>query len=181
MNWELVLQGIETVAVVVGVAFGLFQLKQFRQERELQASIQLMRPFEVPEMASAMLALYDLPDNLSAEELRTRLGENLDSVLTLGAMFDGIGPLVARGHIPIALYAEFYSGCTAVCWKKLRRYVEEARNAGWGNLYEWFQWLAEKMEERCPLASEIPAFERFRDWQDVEDYERLSAAVLPRA
>jgi len=51
-----------------------------------------------------------------------------------------------------------------VCWRKLRRYVEEQRASGWTNLFEWFQWLAEQMAKRAPLDHDIPAFERWRDW-----------------
>ena len=73
------------------------------------------------------------------------------------------------------MYAEFYRGATVVCWQKVRGYVEEQRRSGWPNLFEWVQWLAERMEERASLCPDIPAFKRFKEWRDSGDYERLSA------
>jgi hypothetical protein len=174
MSSELLLQVIQTAAIVVGVVFGLIQLRQIRVQREMQAGAELLRPLQSPEMAEAILLLHDLPDDLDGKALKTRLGKEFGSVMALLALFESLGPLVARGHIPLAMYAEFYRGATVVCWKKVRGYIEEQRRSGWPNLFEWVQWLAERMEERTSLSADIPAFERFKDWRDSADYERLS-------
>ncbi len=44
MSWELALQIIQTAAVVIGVVFGLVQLRQLRTQREVQAGIELLQP-----------------------------------------------------------------------------------------------------------------------------------------
>ncbi len=71
------------------------------------------------------------------------------------------------------MYAEFYRGRTVLCWRKLRHYVEEQRQAGWGSLYEWVQWLAERIEERSSGVLNVPAFERFKNWKGSSDFRRL--------
>jgi hypothetical protein len=177
MTWMLVLQAVETFAVVVGVVFGLIQLRQLRS-REIQEGIELLHT--LPHMAEAALLLHDLPDNLSGEELRSRLGEKFASVVDLLAVLESLGPLVARGQVPIEMFAEYYRGATILSWKKVRRYIAEEREAGWPNLFEWVQWLAERMEERSALAQNAPAFERFKDWKASTDYARLSAAASRR-
>ena len=174
MTSELILQIIQTAAIVVGVVFGLIQLRQIRVQREMQAGAELLRPLQSPEMAEAILLLHGLPDGLDAKAFKARLGEDFGSVMALLALFESLGPLVARGHIPAAMYAEFYRGATVVCWNKVRGYVEDQRRSGWPNLFEWLQWLAERMEERASLSADMPAFERFKDWRDSRDYERLS-------
>ena len=179
MSWELLLQLIQTAAIVAGVVFGLVQLRQLRVQREMQAGAELLRPLQSPEMAEAILLIYGLPDNLDGKEFRARLGKDFGSVMALLALFESLGPLVARGHLPIAMYAEFYRGATIVCWNKVRVYVEEQRRSGWTSLYEWVQWLAERMEERAPLSRDVPAYERFKDWRDSGDYERLRADRRP--
>jgi hypothetical protein len=171
MSWEILLQTIETLAVVVGVVFGLMQLRQLRHEREIQAGTELLH--SLPQMAAASLKLYELPDNLTGQELRSRLGDRFDAVFDLLAVFECLGPLVARGQVPIDLYAEYYRGATVVSWRKVRRYVLEERQSGWTNLFEWVQWLAERMEERGSLSEDIPAFERLRHWKNGRDYDRL--------
>jgi hypothetical protein len=125
MSWDLGLQVIQTIAVVVGVAFGLVQLRQLREQREVQAGIELLHPLQAPESAEALLLLHGLPDNLTGEELRKRLGSDFGAVLGVLGLFESLGPLVARGHVPIEMYEDFYRGVTVLCWRKLRRYIED--------------------------------------------------------
>jgi hypothetical protein len=178
MSWELGLQAIQALAVVVGIAFGLIQLRQLRHQREVQAGLQLLAPLQTPEVTEALLLIHGLPDNLTGEELHQRLGSQYKSALAALGLFESLGPVVARGHVPIEMYAEFYRGPTALCWRKFRRHIEEQRQSGWPTLFEWLQWLAERMEERAP-APDIPAFERFSTWRHSADYERLAAPRDP--
>ncbi len=180
MSWELALQAVETSAVVIGVAFGLIQLRQLRHQRELQAGLELLAPLQSPESAEALLIVHDLPDNLTGDELRQRLGSQYKSAMATLALFESLGPIVARGHIPIDMYSEFYRGPTVLCWSKFRRYIEEERKSGWPGLFEWLQWLAERMEERAPATSDIPAYKRFAGWRRSEDYYRLARRVERR-
>jgi hypothetical protein len=175
MSIELWLQAVQTVAVVAGIIFAVIQLRQIRTQRELQAGVELLHPLQWPEMAETILRLHGIPDNLSGAELKPCLGDDFGSVLALLAMFESLGPLVARGHVPMGMYSEFYRGATVVCWTKLNRYVEEERSAGWPNLYEWAQWLAEQLAARSRSTPDKPAFVRFRDWRSTADYARLSS------
>lgn len=173
MSFDDFLQTIQAAAVVIGVVFGLVQLRQIRKQREVQAGIELLHLLQSPDTAATMLRLHELPNDLSGKEIRERLDDEFGSVLALMAYFESLGPLVARGHVPLDMYAEFYRGPTVMVWRKLRRYVEEQRAAGWPMLYEWLQWLAEMMERQAG-ASDRPAFDRFRGWRSEKDFDRLS-------
>ena len=155
------------------MAFGLAQLWQLRVQREVEAGLELLRPLQSLESAEALLILHQLPDYLTSEDLRARLGDEFESVLATAALFESLGPLVARGHVPLGMYAEFYRGPTVLTWRKLRRYVEEQRQAGWPTLFEWLQWLAERMAAMVPNSSSEPAFQQFRTWRHPRDYRRL--------
>jgi hypothetical protein len=173
MNADLALQAIETVAVVVGVVFGLIQLRQLRFQREIQAGIELLHPLQAPQMAEAVMTIHVLPDGLTGEQLHQKLADRFGSIMGVLALFESLGPVIARGHVPIEMYADSYRGVTVICWRKMQPYIEERRRQGWPNLFEWLQWLAERMEERTDLAADLPAFERFRNWKSAADYERL--------
>ena len=180
MTAELALQAVETLAVIVGVAFGLMQLRQLRLQREAQAGIELLRPLQTRESAEALLVVHGLPDNLTGEQLRERLGDEFQAVLATIALFESLGPLVARGHLPFDMYAESYRGPTVFCWRKLRRYIMEQRQSGWPALFEWLQWLAERLEDCAPPSVERPAFERFKNWREPGDYQRLRSGPAGR-
>jgi hypothetical protein len=175
MSWDVGLQAVETLAVVAGVVFALVQLRQMRIQREVQAGIELLRPLQTPQAAEALLMIHGLPDGLTESQLTRRLGKSFGSVIGVLALFESLGPLVARGHVPIEMYADSYRGVTVLCWEKLQPYIEERRRNGWPNLFEWLQWLAEKMQQRTPQSTDIPAFERFKTWTEGGDYARLSA------
>ena len=172
MSWNLALQLVETSAIVIGVAFGLIQLRQIRHQREVQAGLELLAPLQTPESAETLLLLHDLPDNLTGDDLRRRLGDRFKATLATLALFESLGPIVARGHVPMEMYAEFYRGPTLLCWRKFRRFIEEERSNGWPSLFEWLQWLAERMEERPLRNADLPAYERLSNWKSSKDYFR---------
>lgn len=176
MTWELALQAIETLAVVIGVAFGLVQLRQLRHQRDVQAGLELLTPLQSPECTEALLLIHDLPDDLVGDELRRGLGVQYKSAMATLGLFESLGPIVARGHVPMEMYAEFYRGPTVLCWRKFRRYIEEERERGWPTLFEWLQWLAERMEENIPADADIPAYKRFASWRHSGDYYDLARA-----
>lgn len=180
MSLVLALQAIETVAVVIGGLFGLFQLRQLRIQREVQAGIELLRPLQTPQAAEALLLIHSLPDGLLETELKQSLGKDFGSVLGVLSLFESLGPLVARGHAPIEMYADSYRGVTVLCWEKMSAYIKEQRVKGWPTLFEWLQWLSEQMEQRAPLSNDVPAFERFRAWTTGSDYHRLAGNVPRR-
>jgi len=174
MSADLVLQAIETAAVVIGVVFGLIQLRQLRYQREIQAGIELLRPLHSPVMPENVMAVHALPDGLTAKQIREELGDRFGSILAVLGLFESLGPVIARGHIPIEMYADSYRGVTVICWKKMKPWIEEQRAQGWPNLFEWLQWLADRMNERADLSSDLPAFEQFSAWKSGADYERLA-------
>ena len=173
----LILQAVETTAVVIGVGFGLMQLRQLREQRDVEAALELLRPLQSLESAEALLILHGLPDNLGSDQLRKHLGDEFEAVMATAALFESLGPLVARGHVPVEMYAEFYRGPTVLTWRKLSGYINEQREAGWPSLFEWLQWLAERMAERAVPATNAPAHERFRLWRRPSDYRRVVAAA----
>jgi hypothetical protein len=173
MQLSAALEAIETAAVVIGVVFGLLQLRQLRLQREIQAGIELLRPLQAPQASEALMMIHALPDGLAGQLMSEKLGANFGSVVGVLSLFESLGPLIARGHMPIEMYADSYRGVTVICWRKMQPYIEDRRNQGWPNLYEWLQWLAERMEERADLASDIPAYVRLRGWKKGADFHRL--------
>ncbi len=174
MSLELTLQIVQAAAVVVGVVFGLLQLYQIRAQREVQSGVELLRSMQAPQTASTAMLIYELPDNQSRAELKARLSPtDLNAVLGLAVLFESMGPLIARGHVPLDLYAEFFRGGTIICWRKLRRYTEDQRADGYSNLFEWFQWLAERLEGDRPFANDQPAHILFKNWRTPADYSKL--------
>jgi hypothetical protein len=173
MDLSTALQLVETAILTVGLGFGLVQLRALRRQQEVQGGAELLRSLQSPQTARASIIVYELPDGLSEQGLKEKLGPDLEAVIGLMAMFESLGPLVARGHIPLDIYTDYYRGVTAMSWRKLRPLAEAKRLEGWTTLWEWFQWLGELMERTAPLQAGDPAHVRLRGWRSPSDYRSI--------
>jgi hypothetical protein len=165
MSIEVVLQALETTAVVTGVAFAVIQVRQYRRERRRAAAIELLHSFQTPVFAEALNIVYNLPDGLSREALETNLGGRFHIVYSLMTTWESLGILVHMGEIDLDLVEDFFSGPIVISWRKLKGHVEGERAAtGRETIEEWFQWLAERLQQREAVASPMPAHLEYRNW-----------------
>jgi len=152
------------VAVVVALVFGIVQIRQFRRQRLDAAALELMRSLQDREFTHAFRLIYALPDDIPASDLRALGVEHEEAALALGTRFETMGLLVYRDSVPIELLEELIGGAIVILWRKLRPWVEAGRiEGGHPLLFEWFQWLAERLEARG-RPTQMPAFLKHRDW-----------------
>ncbi len=165
MSTEVVLQAIEAVAVVTGVGFAIVQVRQYRRDRRRTAAIELLHSFQTPAFAEALNIVYNLPDGLSREELEARLQGRFHILYSLMTTWESLGILVHMGEVELELVEDFFSGPILISWRKLRGHVEGERAAtGRATIEEWFQWLAERLQERERVSPALPAHIEHRNW-----------------
>lgn len=152
-------------AVVIGLIFGLAQIRQFRQQRLDAADLELLRSLQDAEFVHSFSLIYPLPNNLSAQELRNMGPEYVNAALGMSARFEALGLLVFRGSIPFDLVEKIHGGNAILFWRKLQAWIEQLRSEqGHQLLFEWFQWLAERMTEHSRL-QQIPAYQQHKVWK----------------
>lgn len=158
-------QVLGAIAVVAAIAFGLAQIRQFRQQRRDALAVELMRSIQDAEFTRSLRILLTVPIQTSAEEFRARGTSVEDAAWSLCAKYETLGYLVYRGIMPIALVEELVGGVGIHLWSRLRPWAEAIREEqGQPLLLEWFQWLAERLEERHRQHA-IPAYTRLRSWK----------------
>ncbi|KGQ19297.1 hypothetical protein LF41_2945 [Lysobacter dokdonensis DS-58] len=158
-------QIIGNLAVVVALCFGAAQIRQFRRQRLDAAASELMRSIQDQQFTRAFRLIYPLPVAVPADDLRALGPEYEDAALALGARFESMGLLVYRESLPMDMVEEIIGGAVVLLWQRLKPWAEaNRREQNHPLLFEWFQWLAERLEERG-RPSQTPAFERFRDWK----------------
>lgn len=162
----MLLQAVQTAAVVLGVGFAVYETRRYRRDRNREAAIEMLHAFQTPEFAKALVLAYRLPDGLSKREIEDRLGEDLHLVYAMTTTWESIGVLVCRGEISLDLVDDFFSGPIVVSWRKLQGYfVGERWEIGRETVGEWFQWLAERFAEREGAAPPVPAHVQYRGWR----------------
>lgn len=159
-------QLISTIALIIGVAFTAVQVHHLRVERGREATLELVHSFETPEFAKAIYLLSSIPEGLSREELEEHLGRDMESIYLLLTTWESLGILVFQGEVSLDLVDDFFSGPLVLSWSRLGEYVLGTRRELERETYnEWFQWLAERMEERESSSPPVPAHVAHADWE----------------
>jgi hypothetical protein len=159
---------INAFAVTAGVIFAAAQIRYYRQRRQRDAMLELVRSFQSPAFTSALRRVLSLPDGADVQKIREVLGpDGEDAVYLVSLTWESIGVLLFRRELTLDLVDDFFSGPILLSWKKLQFWAEEWRrelNRETGS--EWFHWLAERMMERERLEPPVPAYIAHRDWRE---------------
>jgi|SRR5688572_359490 hypothetical protein len=162
LSW--IAQILGGVAVVVALVFGMVQIRQFRQQRLDGAAIELMRSLQDHEFTHSFRLLYPLPEGIPADEFRALGVDHEEAALAIGTCFETIGLLVYRDSLPLPIVEELIGGAVVLLWKRLKPWVEANRaEKNHPLLFEWFQWLAERLEDRG-RPTQTPAYARYAQW-----------------
>jgi hypothetical protein len=159
---------INAFAVTAGVIFAAAQIRHYRQRRQREAMLELVRSFQSPAFTSALRRVLSLPDGADTQKIREVLGpDGEDAVYLVSLTWESIGVLLFRRELTLDLVDDFFSGPILLSWKKLEVWAEQwrrelKRETG----SEWFHWLAERMMERERLEPPVPAYIAHRDWRE---------------
>ena len=148
----------------MAVVFGMVQLRQLNAQRRREAAFTLMQSIQSPQMLRGILIIDRLQEAPAKAEFDALPENDQVDVTALLATWESLGILVFN-EIPLQMVDDFYSGTLQQSWRKLQRYVEELREAtARPTRWEWFQWLAERMQERESDAPPVPAHVQHRKW-----------------
>jgi hypothetical protein len=167
MDFSTLANLINAVAVTAGVIFAAAQIKDYRRQRRRDAMLELVRSFQSPPFTRALHRINSLPDGADRQKIREVLGdEGEDDVFLVGLTWESLGVLAFRREVTLDLMADFFSGAIVISWRKLHVFVEEDRRSlKRETVWEWFQWLAERMIEREKITPPNPAHIAHRDWK----------------
>ena len=137
-----------TAAVVGGVIFGGWQIRVAARMRQTQISLHLIEVLYARDLMEALSVLNDLPGGLSWTEMQAALGERWYLVFTLIQTLAGMGILVKRGEVALAVSDDFFHHAVAIVWQKSRTAILERRtnNRGRETAFIFLEWLAKRQE-----------------------------------
>ncbi len=134
------------VAVVIGIVFGLIQLRQAVRNRRDYAAVDIVRTVQTQEVRMAVRLVFDLPENAAPESIRNDPAL-LAAALAVDSACEMWGCMVFEGVVDHRVLDRMVGGWVRGTWIRLRVWVEsereEARNV---NVGEWWQWLYELLE-----------------------------------
>ncbi len=155
-----------TFAVVFGIIFGLIQLRQYRLSRKREAALFLLNSYQTGEFIEGIWIIQGLPDGLTKSEIEKRLDIKIKSIGLVMSTWESIGILLYKHEVTIDMIDDAFSGPILFSWQKLEQYVQDLRlELGRETLFEWFQWLSDRIKERETRKSPTPAYIAHRDWE----------------
>ncbi|HEX4443340.1 MAG TPA: hypothetical protein VHZ81_07185 [Galbitalea sp.] len=168
MNWSVILDLVNAVALCAGVIFAAYQLVELRRQHRRDAVLGLVRSFQSGDFTAALGRINSLPDGADLATIERVLGpDGRDQIFLVGLTWESLGVMTFRREIDMATIDDFFSGAITISWRKLQTFVEDDRKSlERETVWEWFQWLAERMREREHRSAPIPAHIAHRDWSE---------------
>src|SRR5688500_2057193 len=103
-------QVLGALAVVAAIAFGLAQIRQFRQQRRDALAVELMRSIQDSEFTRSFRMILAVPSGITDEQFLALGNEVEDAAWSLCTKYETLGYLVYRGIMPIELVEELVGG-----------------------------------------------------------------------
>jgi hypothetical protein len=166
MNLPLILQLIATGIMIIGIVFGIQNIRQYQASRKRESANMMLNSFQTSEFIRGLLAVFDLPEQAGKAHLDSLPQDEFLAIYMVMGTWERMGVLVFRRELELGMVEDAYSGPILQSWHKLEQYVREFRaHIQRDTAFEWFQWLAERMAERETTAEAVPAYLAHRDWK----------------
>lgn len=137
---------VTTLAVVIGVVFGLAQLRQAMRSRRDHAAVDIVRTVQTPEVRRAVERILKLPDDADPAIIRSD-PELLQAALAVDSAAEMWGCMVFENVVDHRMLDRMVGGWVRGTWRRLRVWVEAERVDNRNpNVGEWWQWLYERLE-----------------------------------
>jgi len=157
---------IGVITVIIGFFFALLQMRQLRQQRRELAAIELFRFYGSPRFAEAYREILKMPEGMSARDIRSERPELERSAMLIATTMENIGVMTYQRIVPFMVVNNLIGASTVILWRKLRLWTLALREElGQPYAFEWFQWLAERLDEEDHAGNAPAAYEAHRDWK----------------
>jgi hypothetical protein len=156
-----------SLTVLIGVAFGLVEMRRVRREREERAAFAAVQALMSPEWMSSAVLVAAMTDGTSPAEIEQN-ERLLDATLKMATIMEGIGYSVFARLVPLSVADDLVGGTARVAWRKLQPFIEfDRERSGSQKSWEWFQWLAEQLERHGSGRTnlQVGAFVAYRNWK----------------
>lgn len=169
MELQLFFNIIANVSIILGILFGLIQLGHYHKSRTRDSAITLLYSFKTAEFSKGIWKVLSIPDGFSYADIETRLGEDMSAIFSLMNTWESIGFLVFQNEFALGIVDDSYGGLITYSWGKLGKTVLGLREVHqMDSMFQWFQWLAERLEDRQGSAAPLPAYIKYKSWQGVK-------------
>ena len=154
------------ITILGAAIYSWFQIKELKKARQSAAALSLSELFQSPEFAAGLSIVSYQPEELkSFDEFKVYHGDKWPEVFAVMTTWESLGALVFRGDLKFNLVYDLFSGLIQYHHKLCYKLILADRKEGGDTRFEWFTWLAERLEEYdsgedTPQAAHV----KYKDW-----------------
>jgi hypothetical protein len=153
-----------SLAVLVAATFGTLTIRQWQRSRYLSAAAELVHTMQTPEFTRAIGLVMNLPERADPAVVQSD-AESAAAVHAVTHVFESLGVLVFHRLLPLHLVDHLLGGYVRASWRRVKPYAEARRKEVGAMFGEWFQWLAERMEQEPVPGKDVGAFVAHSGWR----------------
>ncbi|MDB5198629.1 MAG: hypothetical protein JWO92_592 [Chitinophagaceae bacterium] len=149
-----------TLSLIVALVFGIEQVKAAKRDRKERLTLETLRNFQTHEFAELIhfINSHDMPQ--TREEMDTLPDDRQVFFIQFAQQMESLGMLVADKFIDIDLVDKTLGSFVSTSWQKYKPmflYIREKQPDPF--LGEYFQWLAEQIDERMKKNPRKPFYQ----------------------
>ena len=164
MDLVTLLSVLSTLALVGALIFAGLQVRSANRAREEQNAVKLIDAALSTVLAHPESVFSSLSPR--AEDVDAYLPEVARMLQETGFRLEVLGYLVYRHVLPVQSVEELMGGMITLWWARLKPLAERDRETTQNpRMYEWAQWLAERIEERRTGTDSEAAYRAHAGWK----------------
>ena len=147
-----------TLTFIVGLIFGIVQVKAVERDRRERLTLETLRNFQTREFAELIQFVATANFPKTQEEMNSMPVNQQTMLIQFSQQMESLGILVAENLIDLDLVDKTLGSFVTTSWKKYKAmfFVIRERDPF---LAEYFQWLAERIHERTKNSPRKPFYE----------------------
>jgi hypothetical protein len=158
---------ISTLAIVGALIFTALQVRQGNIKRRDLAAITLIQTTQSESWARALDSIAKLPDEAQVADVEQAGAEVQHAIIDFGVRLETVGYMVFRRNVDLQTVDDLVGGVTLIFWSRTKNWAERERErTGNGKLFEWAEWLANRIAERRERLGHEPAYRRYPNWRE---------------
>ena len=162
---NVVLQVVTLTALLAGILFGLLEVRRAAKARAEKAALDVFDITVQREVMDALTLILELPPDAQPEDVREH-EERRHAAALLMNLFEYWGVMVFYRVVPLRTLDLLVGGVVRGAWQRLRRFVEWERQAtGIHVRAEWFEWLADRLNQYPQPEKKVGAHIAFARWK----------------
>jgi hypothetical protein len=147
------------LSFIVGLVFGIVQVRAATRDRRERLTLETLRAFQTREFTDLMhfIIYHGIP--LNRDAMMALPVSEQTSLIQFAQVMESLGILVAERYINIDLVDKTLGSFVVTSWEKYKiLFLDIRENQPDPFLGEYFQWLAEQLDERMKTNPRKPFY-----------------------